>query len=213
MASPQTPQMTSPLQGFFAAKGRPQFNPLISHLPDAEAAFRLGRFSADAEKLANAIWPGPLTIVVERRADCPVSLLCSAGNEQHRAACTQSPGGAGAVARSGATAGCTLRQPFRTDQPHHGSTCAGGLGRCCRHDPRWRRLCCRRRVHCCTLCRRWRDIAACRGGVTRDQIEAILGHTLQTPQAHQGFSFSRDDGKPLCAPSGFAIECTVTGIR
>ena len=63
----------------FAAKRRPQFNPLISHLPDAEAAFRLGQFSKDAEKLAEQFWPGPLTLVVERRKHCPVSLLCSAG--------------------------------------------------------------------------------------------------------------------------------------
>ncbi len=63
----------------FAAKQRPQFNPLISHVPNMEAAFHLGQFSKDAEKLAAAIWPGPLTIVVERRADCPISLLCSAG--------------------------------------------------------------------------------------------------------------------------------------
>ncbi len=36
----------------FAAKGRPAFNPLISHVPDAEAAFRLGQFSAEAKRLA-----------------------------------------------------------------------------------------------------------------------------------------------------------------
>jgi L-threonylcarbamoyladenylate synthase len=63
----------------FEAKQRPQFNPLISHVADIEAAFRLGEFSKEAEKLAAAIWPGPLTIIVERRKDCPVSLLCSAG--------------------------------------------------------------------------------------------------------------------------------------
>jgi L-threonylcarbamoyladenylate synthase len=63
----------------FAAKQRPQFNPLISHVANVEAAFRLGQFSAEAEKLAAAIWPGPLTIVVERRKDCPISLLCSSG--------------------------------------------------------------------------------------------------------------------------------------
>jgi L-threonylcarbamoyladenylate synthase len=63
----------------FAAKQRPQFNPLISHVHDMEAALRLGQFNADAEKLAAALWPGPLTIVVDRRKDCPISLLCSAG--------------------------------------------------------------------------------------------------------------------------------------
>ena len=63
----------------FAAKGRPSFNPLISHVPEAQAAFALGTFSADAKKLAAAFWPGPLTIVVPRAAKCPVSLLASAG--------------------------------------------------------------------------------------------------------------------------------------
>jgi L-threonylcarbamoyladenylate synthase len=63
----------------FASKGRPQFNPLISHVADAEAAFRLGAFPEEAKRLAEAFWPGPLTVVVERQKDCPVSLLCSAG--------------------------------------------------------------------------------------------------------------------------------------
>jgi L-threonylcarbamoyladenylate synthase len=63
----------------FAAKQRPQFNPLISHVADSESAFRLGHFSSDAQKLAEAFWPGPLTLVVERQKVCPVSLLCSAG--------------------------------------------------------------------------------------------------------------------------------------
>lgn len=63
----------------FATKGRPQFNPLISHVADLAAAEQLGQFTPAAHKLAGAFWPGPLTIVVERLADCPVSLLASAG--------------------------------------------------------------------------------------------------------------------------------------
>jgi L-threonylcarbamoyladenylate synthase len=63
----------------FSTKQRPQFNPLISHVADADVAFRLGQFSSQAEKLAAAFWPGPLTIVVERQNNCPISLLCSAG--------------------------------------------------------------------------------------------------------------------------------------
>lgn len=65
----------------FEAKGRPRFNPLIAHVPDAAAAFRLGDFSDAARKLAEAFWPGPLTLVVPRRPDCPVSRLASAGHE------------------------------------------------------------------------------------------------------------------------------------
>ena len=63
----------------YEAKGRPTFNPLIVHVTDLGSASRLGRFSADAERLAAAFWPGPLTIVVPRCEDCPVSLLASAG--------------------------------------------------------------------------------------------------------------------------------------
>ena len=63
----------------FAAKGRPQFNPLIAHVVDVEAAFALAEFSADALKLAARFWPGPLTLVLPRRVDCAVSLLASAG--------------------------------------------------------------------------------------------------------------------------------------
>ena len=63
----------------YAAKGRPSFNPLIAHVPDAEAAFALGDFGPEARALATAFWPGPLSLVVPRAADCPVSLLASSG--------------------------------------------------------------------------------------------------------------------------------------
>jgi L-threonylcarbamoyladenylate synthase len=63
----------------YEAKGRPTFNPLISHVADVEAAFALGEFSADALKLAARFWPGPLTLVVPRWSTCDVSLLASAG--------------------------------------------------------------------------------------------------------------------------------------
>jgi len=63
----------------FEAKGRPRFNPLIVHLPDAGAAARLTRFDTRAARLAERFWPGPLTLVLPRAADCPVSPLASAG--------------------------------------------------------------------------------------------------------------------------------------
>lgn len=63
----------------YEAKGRPSFNPLIVHVPDLAAAEKLGDFPGQARRLAEAFWPGPLTIVVPRRKTCPVSLLASAG--------------------------------------------------------------------------------------------------------------------------------------
>ena len=63
----------------FDAKGRPHFNPLIAHYPDAEAAFRHVDAPALARQLAERFWPGPLTLVLPRRVTCPVALLAGAG--------------------------------------------------------------------------------------------------------------------------------------
>lgn len=65
--------------GVFAAKGRPRFNPLIVHWHDADAAATAVQFDARAERIARIFWPGPLTLVLPRRADCGVSHLCSVG--------------------------------------------------------------------------------------------------------------------------------------
>lgn len=63
----------------FAAKRRPQFNPLISHLPDRAAAQGLAVFDPRAEALAAAFWPGALTLVLPRAAGCPIARLTSSG--------------------------------------------------------------------------------------------------------------------------------------
>lgn len=63
----------------FAAKGRPHFNPLIVHLPDAAAARGLAVFDARADALAAQFWPGPLTLVLPLRAGSGLSGLVTAG--------------------------------------------------------------------------------------------------------------------------------------
>jgi L-threonylcarbamoyladenylate synthase len=63
----------------YAAKGRPDFNPLIVHVPDLAAAERLGVFGDVERMLAARFWPGPLTLVVPRTADCPVARIATAG--------------------------------------------------------------------------------------------------------------------------------------
>ena len=65
--------------GIFAAKGRPAFNPLIAHVLDAETAREFAIFGQDAEQLAQAFWPGPLTLVLPVVPGCRVSLLARAG--------------------------------------------------------------------------------------------------------------------------------------
>lgn len=63
----------------FEAKGRPSFNPLIVHVADVGHAESLVEFDERARALADLLWPGPLTLVLPRRATAPVSLLASAG--------------------------------------------------------------------------------------------------------------------------------------
>ena len=63
----------------YSAKGRPDFNPLIVHVPDLAAAERLGIFGEVERALAARFWPGPLTLVVPRTADCPVARIATAG--------------------------------------------------------------------------------------------------------------------------------------
>jgi L-threonylcarbamoyladenylate synthase len=63
----------------FAAKGRPRFNPLILHVPGLAEAEPLAVFDTRARALAVRFWPGPLSLVLPRRADSGLSLLAGAG--------------------------------------------------------------------------------------------------------------------------------------
>jgi L-threonylcarbamoyladenylate synthase len=63
----------------FDAKGRPRFNPLIVHVPDLETARSFAVFDARAEALAQAFWPGPLTLVLPLREGSDLCPLVTAG--------------------------------------------------------------------------------------------------------------------------------------
>ncbi len=63
----------------FEAKGRPEFNPLISHVLDVQSAQELVRWNDTAEMLAARFWPGPLTLVLPRAKGSPIALLATAG--------------------------------------------------------------------------------------------------------------------------------------
>lgn len=66
--------------GIYTAKGRPSFNPLIVHLPDLDAVRRYAEVGPEAEALARAFWPGPLTLVLPLRPDAGLSPRVTAGN-------------------------------------------------------------------------------------------------------------------------------------
>ncbi|ADE84169.1 L-threonylcarbamoyladenylate synthase [Rhodobacter capsulatus] len=63
----------------YAAKGRPQFNPLIVHVADMEMAEQVAVFSDQARDLAARFWPGPLTLVLPARPEAGISDLVTAG--------------------------------------------------------------------------------------------------------------------------------------
>ena len=63
----------------YAAKGRPNFNPLIAHFSDVASAKSHVLWSKEADILADAFWPGAITFVLEKRQDSRLSPLLSAG--------------------------------------------------------------------------------------------------------------------------------------
>ncbi|MCZ4271314.1 L-threonylcarbamoyladenylate synthase [Maritalea porphyrae] len=63
----------------FQTKGRPRFNPLIVHCADMTMAREIAEFDPLALKVANAFWPGPLTLVLPIKANARISDLVTAG--------------------------------------------------------------------------------------------------------------------------------------
>ena len=63
----------------FAAKGRPRFNPMIAHVTGLQAAQRIAALDDRAVKLAEAFWPGPLTLVAPLSNAAAVCDLARAG--------------------------------------------------------------------------------------------------------------------------------------
>src|ERR1700740_3523511 len=63
----------------YEAKNRPDFNPLIVHVPDLRMVAQFVRVNDAARLLARRFWPGPLTLILPRLKDCKLSLLLSAG--------------------------------------------------------------------------------------------------------------------------------------
>ena len=63
----------------FAIKNRPSFNPLIVHFASLDHVQDYVDLNDDAQKLAAAFWPGPMTLIVQRREGCSIHDLTTAG--------------------------------------------------------------------------------------------------------------------------------------
>lgn len=75
----------------FATKGRPSFNPLIVHVSEPDQVAGFAQIVDHAAALMEHFWPGPLTLVLPRSADSPISLLCSAGLSSLAIRCPSHP--------------------------------------------------------------------------------------------------------------------------
>jgi len=70
---------TESVAAIYRAKGRPDFNPLIVHVPSVEAARTLAHFDERAEALAMKFWPGALTLVLPLRTGAAIAPAVTAG--------------------------------------------------------------------------------------------------------------------------------------
>jgi L-threonylcarbamoyladenylate synthase len=75
----------------FEMKGRPKFNPLIIHMADMKTARGYGEFDPISVKLAEAFWPGPLTLVVTRLENTSLHPLAFAGLDTIAIRCPSGP--------------------------------------------------------------------------------------------------------------------------
>jgi L-threonylcarbamoyladenylate synthase len=112
----------------YRAKGRPDFNPLIVHVPDVAAAEKLAVMDPRAQALAARFWPGALTMVLPRRADAALAPAVTAGLPTVALRCPAHPVMRAVLERS-ACRWPRLGQSQRRGQPHQRGACGGLAGR------------------------------------------------------------------------------------
>lgn len=159
----------------FAAKARPDFNPLIVHFADAEAAGREAAFDDRARALAARFWPGPLTLVLPRGAGCRLSPLVSAGLGT---VAVRVPAAAGAQALLRA-AGLPIAAPSANRSGHISPTTAAHVAASL-HDM---------------------DVLILDGGACTVGIEStVVDLSQQTPALLRPGGIARDAIEALCGP-------------
>lgn len=111
----------------YAAKGRPSFNPLILHVADLAAATRIARFSPTALRLAEAFWPGPLTLVAQAREGCGAA-LARAGLDTVALRVPDHPTARALLAAVGSPVAAPSANPSGKISPTTAEHVLGGLG-------------------------------------------------------------------------------------
>jgi L-threonylcarbamoyladenylate synthase len=167
----------------YSAKGRPVFNPLIAHIPDHDAARQLAVFDDAAERLATAFWPGALTLVLPKRGGVAVSDLATAGLDTIALRVPSHP-----IARDLLTAfGKPIVAPSANRSGHVSPTTAqhvladleGRVDLVIDGGPTEVGV-----ESTIVACLNHKSVLLRAGGISRQQIEAILGHPLSDPASH-----------------------------
>ncbi|WP_052473212.1 L-threonylcarbamoyladenylate synthase [Paramagnetospirillum magnetotacticum] len=170
----------------FKAKGRPSFNPLIAHVSSLDQAAALVEIGADAHRLAERFWPGPLTLVLKRRAASPVSLLASAGLDSVAVRMPDHPTALALIKAAGrplAAPSANLSGRVSPTRADHVAQCLDGrIAMVLDGGP------CRVGVESTVLDLTEEPPTLLRpGGVTAEELEAVLGRplrrALETPDA------------------------------
>lgn len=112
----------------YAAKGRPSHNPLIIHFASTEAAFRHGEANDLAVKLAEAFWPGPLTMVLNKRPESPVVPAATAGLDTIALRVPATPAARELLAAAGVPVAAPSANPSNQLSPTTARHVADGLG-------------------------------------------------------------------------------------
>ena len=81
----------SAIARIYEVKNRPTFNPLIIHVASTEEAEKLVEMTIEARSLMEMFWPGPLTLVLNRKKECPISLLAGGGLDTLALRCPSHP--------------------------------------------------------------------------------------------------------------------------
>ncbi|MFT4792034.1 MAG: L-threonylcarbamoyladenylate synthase [Paracoccaceae bacterium] len=115
-------------QAIYGAKGRPSFNPLIVHIADPADAARWAVLSPVAAALAQAFWPGPLTLVLPLRPGTGIARAVTAGGASIALRCPAHPLARALLAAVGAPVAAPSANPSGGVSPTTAGHVAAGLG-------------------------------------------------------------------------------------
>ncbi len=178
----------------FDAKGRPRFNPLIVHVADQRDAASLSTWPPLAATLAAHFWPGPITMIVNRRDNNGLSLLVSAGSDTVALRMPDHPLALALLRLAGRPVAAPSANPAGRISPTMADHVAVGLGD--RVDLILDGGTCPIGVESTVV-----DLTGSKprllrpGGLTRETIETAIGHALLDPQQE-----TAKDESPLLSP-------------